>query len=153
MMIPCMLCFVPGMHMNCCHTECTFGKHGQMPLAFLVLPRPEPPPCCPRCFCQARRAALQSRRHATLYPVTYGEREDAASTQHGHAIPPPPDGLRPAKLQSLFKSQSPAVLQRSCKSTAGRTCVQGLGGHKMPTRHTMGFPQNSGKSEPVSQTG
>ena len=113
--------------------ECTFGKHGQMPLAFLVLPRPEPPPCCPRFFCQARRAALQSRRHATLYPVTYGEREDAASTQHGHAIPPhlidcaPPHCnlySSPRALRYCSEAANPPQGGPVCKASKGTKCQQ-----------------------------
>ena len=65
-------------------------------------------------FCQARIAALQSRRHAALYPVTQGEREDAAST--GVATPslPPPDGLRPAILQSYSALRESKTVHLLC---------------------------------------
>ena len=51
-----------------------------------------------KALCYTRRAVLQSRRHAALYSVTYGEREDAASYSMATPSPPPPDGLRPVIL-------------------------------------------------------
>ena len=65
------------------------------------------------------QSRLQSRRHAALYPVAYGEREDAANTGKATPSQPPPHGLRPAVLQSCSALRELTVHLLCIPVTAG----------------------------------